>query len=138
MEKTWLDIVMEDLANIDTNDLYKPEDGEEKGDHFVGNLSDKEMRILTLSRNLQKKAEEAKEAAQMSDLAGDDEAQEKMKMEIRRICEKSNILNGIFWCSIKEKHNLWGKSIAIRKGGKIVWFEKSEHSGAVIIGFIHG
>jgi hypothetical protein len=43
-----------------------------------------------------------------------------------RLHAKSEVLDEIFWVGLKDAHKLWGKSVGIRKGWKVVSFKDND------------
>ena len=134
----WLDTLLKELDEIKPDDFVEIEIEVGTNEHMVVELSYDDLKPFVLASKLIQMAHESMSAAYLFSISGDTEAEEKMLLEATKLHEKADILIKIFWCSIMDTYNLWGKSIGIRKGRKIVRIEEKEtKSSGICIGFFN-
>ena len=117
---SWLKILPMELANIDAKELVEPgEEVDPRSDVVVGEASDDLKRIYTLTEKLQEAGVRYSVDARFSK---DNNLRSDAGKKVYELHDKLEALMRIFWITLKDDFNLWGKdSVGIRKGWKVTY-----------------
>jgi len=117
---SWLKILPMELANIDAKELVEPgEEVDPRSDVVVGEASDDLKRIYTLTEKLQEAGVRYSVDARFSK---DNNLRSDAEKKVYELHDKLEALMRIFWITLKDDFNLWGKdSVGIRKGWKVTY-----------------
>jgi len=89
----------------------------EPNDRLVGDMSDMDKRLWTLSKALERSSNQY----QLDAKYAFKEQRDELVAKARELGAKSNILIGLMWTSIRDELELWGeRNIGVRAGFKIV------------------
>ncbi|MBI4415232.1 MAG: hypothetical protein HY566_03260 [Candidatus Kerfeldbacteria bacterium] len=119
---SWLDALQKEIQEeLSSSHMMEPNTDIAPEDHIVGEIADDLKGMYSLALRLQKTALDAHTA---SHYETNKEHQEAQNEQAQRLAKKSELLLEIFWISIKEQYDLWGKpSVGVRRGWKAVWSE---------------
>jgi len=118
---TWLDIVKMELEMLSPEGQTEPHNEVGLKDHVVGEAEPEVRKLYQLALRWERTAIESLVAARY---INDRRRQEQDVERASMLRKKSEMLMDIFWTSLKDHYDLWGKSeIGIRKGWKVVWSE---------------
>ena len=114
----------------------EPSNEVEKDEHVVGTADADVQKLYGLAMQWQKTSMETAVAARFINRRKEAEA----NLETAAILQKkSELVLEIFWLSLKETFDLWGKpSIGIREGWKVVWSEPAPPQIGDILGGLFG
>ena len=117
---SWLKILPMELSNIDAKELVEPgEEVDPRSDVVVGEASDDLKRIYTLTEKLQEAGVRYSVDARFSK---DNNLRSDAEKKVYELHDKLEALMRIFWITLKDDFNLWGKdSVGIRKGWKVTY-----------------
>ena len=117
---SWLKILPMELENIDAKELDEPgEEVDPRSDVVVGEASDDLKRIYTLTEKLQEAGVRYSVDARFSK---DNNLRSDAEKKVYELHDKLEALMRIFWITLKDDFNLWGKdSVGIRKGWKVTY-----------------
>ena len=117
---SWLKILPMELANIDAKELVEPgEEVDPRSDVVVGEASDDLKRIYTLTEKLQEAGVRYSVDARFSK---DNNLRSDAEKKVYELQDKFETLMRIFWITLRDDFNLWGKdSVGIRKGWKVTY-----------------
>jgi hypothetical protein len=122
---TWIKLLPLELDSIKAADYIEPEWEMESKDRVVGEMSQTARQLFTLSRMLEREADQLTVAHKYC-------ASKSMKSELEGKIDqykaKSQLLKGAVWISLKDEHKLWGENVGIRAGFKVVTFEDANSS----------
>lgn len=135
-EATWLKLLPLELQSIEEKDFQEPPDEmetdckTEHGDevHPAGEMSFEERRLYTLWKTVEKQAYQLALDARFR--KPDDTGMRK----IHEIHAKADTLEGVFWITLRDGHDLWQPcSVGLRRGWLVVWYVP-KHEGPQIFG----
>ena len=128
---TFLKLLELELNSLDQNDLHEPEADVEPKDNVVGVMSDESIRLFTLWRQAQKSHAEKMMELRFGQASGDKGT---LHSQLHELDDKQEVLERLFWYQIKDEYNLWDKSVGVRTGRKVVWFD---YEGPNLKGFLN-
>lgn len=137
---TWLKLLPLELNGIEENEFCEPEtEVDPTKDHMVGEMSLDLKRIYTHWRGLRESADRAVLDAKYA--KGNDQ-REALFMRAIELHEKAEVMEDIFWISLKDEFGLWGRensdnTTGVRKGFKVVSL-KSEVTPKTFLDFLRG
>ena len=117
-----LEEVLENKKFIDPNAPPRPQDV------VVDQMSELEKAIYTLSSKKAKLAGMSMLRIMYENVSKDDE--EKLIKAMKILDAQAKTLNEIMWILIKDRLQLWDKSIGVRSNYLVVWFDDNKDSSA--------
>lgn len=126
---TWLRLLFLDMQDIKEEDYIQPRsEMDKREDHEVGVLSDDLKKIFTLWKRTEKAATESLLEARYS-AKDEKQADEAINQAIEKK-EKADLLQGLFWISLKDEFGLWDKgSVGVAKGFKAYYSNAEKQRG---------
>jgi len=119
---TWFKLLPLDLGEI--TDYLEPDNEVSPNENLVGEMDDDQKKLYTKWTSL--KAEAIHCRADVITKRGD--PLEQAKAQALELQTKTDLIKELFWISIRDGFQLWGKdAIGVRKGFIIVWYESSGH-----------
>lgn len=125
----WMEDVSKEADEIpvaDVNDRNKALSEVKSDDNVVGEVPLDLRKLLVLSRRYKKRSAEATTAAEFATEEGKIAESQKVALAFK---EKSDLLNDIFWMSIREMFDLWGNensSLGVKKEWKVVVYAEDD------------
>lgn len=117
----WLKAIESEIDKQDIDNLFEPTEEVGDRDHVVGLLENDLKKLFSYTQLLTKQM--TNESIKIESEAHK-EREEFYKQQFFKIAAQKKVLMEVFWISVKDAFDLWGKSsIGIRKGWKIVWSE---------------
>ena len=113
-----------ELDALTTDNLIEPDDEVRINDHVVG-CADGDVDIKKLYTIAIRLIREAEQAALDARWAKGKTAKEEALKRATELGNKAKIVMGIFWASVHDSFDLWGKpSIGIRENWQVVWTDE--------------
>lgn len=118
---TFLDTLSMELQLLKPDQLFEPPEEAGAGDHLVGEADSNLRKLYSAAMRWKKTAMEQQITAQFSSNRSE---QRRAILRCHELDEKSKIIFGLFWTSLRDTFGLWDKpSVGIRKGWQVVWSE---------------
>lgn len=118
---TWLKLLPLEMTTVE--DFREPTDKiDPRYDHIVGEMSDDLKRLYTLWMQIDRESERLAHEAKWE---SDEAKKRQLVTNVYEIYKKAEILQEIFWISLKDDYQLWDKpSVGVRKNYQVVWTEE--------------
>ncbi len=120
---TWLKLLPIELAGINDDEIVEPPYGIETGDIVVGDMPAMSKQLYGLGMALER---DASQFALDARYCAEPEKKEALGVKAGELMTKSKTLKDMMWISLKDEFGLWDKSIAVRKGFKVVITEDDD------------
>ena len=123
--ENWLKELLVEVDSVNEKDFIELKGEVQDGETVAGVAGDWLKRLFTL---LKKTIEQGLPAEkELEKVEEGSEKYNQLRAKIYQLKNKVDILENIFWYSINHQFNLWDKrSVGIRKGYKVVWYEKKK------------
>ena len=120
---TWLKLLPLELQSIPEREYINPKAKvDPKKDHIVGDMTEDQKKLYTRWLNLEQVFEQTLLEAKYET---DEDKQKKLLIKVEELHTKAEVVKEIFWISVRDEFELWGKgAIGVRKGFKVVWSEE--------------
>jgi len=116
---TFIKLLPLELADI--HEYREPDREIAPEDNIAGDMSPNLMKLYTLSLIYARRYAEAK----IELVYGKPNNDQNLAARAAELDQKTKALVEIFWIAVKDEFSLWDKeNIGVRKGFKIVWFER--------------
>jgi hypothetical protein len=130
---TWIKLLPLELDSIKDSDIIEPDWEVQSGDCIVGEMSYTMKRLFTLSRILEKEADQLMLTRKYC-------ANKEMKLEleakINQYRTKAEFVKLAAWISVKDELGLWHKNVGVRFGFKVVTFEAQDDADNMLRGML--
>lgn len=124
MPASWFDLLSVEMDTLSPGDILEPDTAVSVNDHVAGYAdTDLELqKLYTIGMRLKEAGERAFLDAKW---AKGDEVKQEFLNRARELHEKGDLVLDVFWISIYDSFQLWGRhSIGIREGWQVVWSDQ--------------
>jgi len=117
---SFLETLRLELENVNLTESPDPPFPVETGDHVVGIASEEHKKLYAVWQNYERAGMETGIQARYA------RGEEERTQAIRRassLSMKANLIRDLFWISLRDSFDQWGRDIAIKAEWKVVWTE---------------
>lgn len=114
---------LKELEEIKKSDYINPKDSLESKVVVAGQMNNLEKSLYALSSRKRKFAELTRIKVQFDNCSTDET--KGLYLAYLSLRGQDRLLQHMMWVSIKDRFNLWDKSVGVRNDFKVVWWEDS-------------
>jgi len=121
---TWLNLLGTEVESLSDDELLEPLNEVEEEDHLVGSI-DSDLALQRLYSLGKRMLGDAQRLLVDARLAKNRAEMEEFVLRAQELSGKGSLVLEIFWASIKDSFQLWGRSsVGIRAGWQVVWSDQ--------------